>query len=75
MLMTCHYPGLGSASDWSCRVGNLIRPIRSPTQIWVGRVISMEFLRMSQTSFGRETSGGVGKCRLLSQAKEPSCAG
>ena len=24
ILMTCHYPDLGSASDWSCRVGNLI---------------------------------------------------
>ena len=35
ILMTRHYPGLGSASDWSCRVGNLIQPIRSTTQIWV----------------------------------------
>ena len=25
--MTYHYPDLGSASDWSCRVGNLIQPI------------------------------------------------
>ena len=25
--MTCHYPDLGSASDWSCRLGNLIQPI------------------------------------------------
>ena len=45
----------------------LIQPIRSTTQIWV---ISMEFLRSiaSQTSFGWETSGGVAKCRLFSQA-------
>ena len=33
--MTRHYPDLGSASDWSCRLGNLIQPIRSTTQIWV----------------------------------------
>ena len=33
--MTCHYPDLGSASDWSYRVGNLFQPIRSTTQIWV----------------------------------------
>ena len=26
---------LGSTSDWSCSVGNLIKPIRSTTQIWV----------------------------------------
>ena len=32
-LMTCHYPGLGSASDWSCRKENLFQPIRSSTQI------------------------------------------
>ena len=35
ILMTHHYPDLGSASDWSGRVGNLIQPIRSTTQIWV----------------------------------------
>ena len=27
ILMTCHYPDLGSASDWSCRVANLFQPI------------------------------------------------
>ena len=35
ILMTRHYPDLGSASDWSCRVGNSIPPIRSNTQICV----------------------------------------
>ena len=28
-------PDLRSASDWSCRVGNLLQPIRGTTQIWV----------------------------------------
>ena len=44
ILMTRHYPDLGSASDWSCREGNLLQPVRNTTQIWVG-VISMESLR------------------------------
>ena len=37
ILMTRHYlyPDLSSASDWSCRVGNLLQPIRSTPQIWV----------------------------------------
>ena len=35
ILMTRHHPDLGSASDWSYRVGNLIQPIRSTTQMWV----------------------------------------
>ena len=35
ILITRHYQDLGSASDWSCRVRNLIQPIRSTTQIWV----------------------------------------
>ena len=43
ILMTRHYPNLGSASDWSCRVGNLIQQIISTTQIWV--VTRIEFLR------------------------------
>ena len=68
--MTCHYPDLGSASDWLCRVGNLIQPIRSTTKI---RVVTRCQYRISalvsQTSFGRETSGSVAKCRLFSQAR------
>jgi len=35
ILMTCHYPDLGSASDWSCCEENLLQPIRSTTQISV----------------------------------------
>ena len=35
ILMTRHYPDLGSTSDWSCCLENLIQPIRSTTQIWV----------------------------------------
>ena len=58
----CQYLDLGSASDCSCRVGNLLQPIGSGC--W--RVIRMEF---SQTSFGGETSGGVAKCGLFSQAR------
>ena len=69
ILMTRHYPDLGSASDWSCRVGNLIQPIRSITHVWV--VKSHQYgisALVSQTSFGGETSGSVAKCRLFSQA-------
>ena len=33
--MTRHYPDLGTASDWSGRVGNLRQPIKSTTRIWV----------------------------------------
>ena len=80
MLMTRHYPDLGSASDWSCRVGNLIEPIRSTTQIWVvtrhqygiSALVSQTSFPSTlvfQTSFGGETSGSVPKCRLFSQVK------
>ena len=66
--MTRHYPDLGSASDWSCRVGNLIQPIRSTTQIWVVTRHQYEISALvSQTSFGGKTSGSVAKCRLFSQ--------
>ena len=33
--MTRHYPDLGSVSDWLCREGYLLQPIKSTTQIWV----------------------------------------
>ena len=68
ILMGRHYPDLGGASDWSCRVGNLFQPIRSTTQIWV--VTRHQYgisALVSQTSFGGETNGSVAKCRLFSQ--------
>ena len=72
--MTGHYPDLGSASDWSCRVGNLIQPIRSTTQIWVVTRHQYEISALvSQTSFGGETNGSLAKCELFSQASD-KCA-
>ena len=35
ILMTCHYPDLGHASDWSCWVVNFLQPIRNTIGIWV----------------------------------------
>ena len=62
ILMTRHYPDQGSASDWSCRVGNLIQPIRSATQVWVVKRHQYGISALvSQTSFGGETSGSVTK--------------
>ena len=45
ILMTCHFAGLGNASDWSCREGTLIQPIRSRLRSGQTNVINMEFLR------------------------------
>ena len=68
-LMERHYPDLGSASDWSCRVGNLFQPIISTTQIWVVTPHQYGISEViSQTSFGGETTGSVANCRLFSQA-------
>ena len=60
ILMVCHYPDQGSASDWLCRVVNLLQPIRSTTQIWV--VTRHQYgisAVLTQMSFRGETSGGV----------------
>ena len=62
---------LGNGSDWSCCMGNLIRPIGSTTQIWV--VMRHQYrisVLVSQMSFGGETSGSVAKYQLFSQAKQ-----
>ena len=69
ILMTPHYPDLGNAFDWSCRVGHLLQPIRSTIQIWV--VTRHQYgisALISQRVFCLETSGGVARCRLFSQA-------
>ena len=69
IVMTRQYPDLGSASDWLNRISQAARPIRSTTQIWVltRHQYGISTL-ISQTSFRGETSGGVAKCRLFSQA-------
>ena len=66
------YPDVGSPFDRPCvcRVGNLLQPISSTTQIWVvtrHQQYGISAL-VSQTSFRGETSVGVTKCRLFSQA-------
>ena len=40
ILMMINYPDLISASDWSCRLGNLIQPIRSTTHNYLGSDVS-----------------------------------
>ena len=62
-------PELGSASDWLKQISHAARPIRSIPQIWV--VTRHQFgisALVSQTSFHWETSGGIAKCLLFSQA-------
>ena len=62
ILMTRHYPDLGSASDWSSRVENLLQPIRGTTsaQIWLATRHQYEISALVfQASFRGETSAGV----------------
>ena len=67
--MTSHYPDLGSASDCLNQISQASRPIRSTSHIWgVTRHQYGISALVSQTSFGGETSGGVAKFRLFSQA-------
>ena len=67
--MTGHYPDLGNASDWLNQISYAAQPFRSTTQLWV---VSRHPYGISalvcQTSFGGETSAGVTKCWLFSQA-------
>ena len=64
ILVTRHYPDLGSASDWSCRERNLLQPFKSNTS-------SVEFFALvRQTSFREETSGGVAKFRCFLRTEQ-----
>ena len=67
ILMTRHYPDLGgSASDWSCRVWNLLQPIRSTTQIWVVKRYQYGISALvSQTSFRISQAKLIGMYRAL----------
>ena len=63
ILMTCHYPDLGSASDWLNQISHAVWSIRSTTQIWV--VMRHRYgisALVSQTSFCGKCSGSIAKC-------------
>ena len=68
ILITRHYPDLGSISGWSHRVRNLLQPIRCTSQIWavIRHLYGISTL-VSQTLFRGKTSRSVKKCRLFSQ--------
>ena len=68
--MMLHYPDLGSASDWLKQISHAVRPIRSPTLIWVVTCHQYGISALiSLTSFQGEASGYVTKCQLFSQAR------
>jgi len=73
ILMTHHYPDLGSAFDWLKRKKISFQPIRSTTKIWVvtrHQLVIMELLRsLLRRRFARAQSGDLAKRRLFSQAK------
>ena len=55
IVMTHHYPDLGSASDWLKQIYHTSGPIRSTTQIWVVIHHQNEISTLvSQTSFHGE---------------------
>ena len=68
--MTCHYPDLGSASDWLKRAGTSFQPIRSTTKVWVVTCHQYGISALvTQTSFCEGSSGDLAKRRLFSQAR------
>ena len=71
ILMTRHYPDLGSASDWLKKIFHAARPIRSTTKIWVMTRYQYAIpAPVSQKSFSGETSGAVAKCKLKNRQKK-----
>ena len=66
--MKLHCPDLVSAYDWPKQIFHAARPIRSTNQIWVVTRHQYGNSALVSTSFRRDTSGGVAKCGLFSQA-------
>ena len=69
ILMMHHYTDLGSTSDWSCCKDNVLHLIGSTDQMQV--VMHNQYgisEPVPQTSFCRETSGGMLKSWLFAQA-------
>ena len=68
LLMTRYYPYLVSASDWSCPRGFVSTNQKPYSDLDSDTSSVRNFYCLSDT-ISRETSGGIGKCRLFSRAK------
>ena len=69
MMMTRHYPDLGTSSDWLKKISQVAQPISSSTQFLAVTCHQYEISALvSQASFGRETISGDTKWRLFSEA-------
>ena len=69
ILMTRHYPDLGSASDWLNQISYAALPVRSTTQISIATCHQYGISALvSERLFVGETSGSVAKYRLFSRA-------
>ena len=61
-----HYPDLGRAFDRLKQISLATWPIKSTTQIWVMTLHQSGISAVVvQTSFCKETSDGIAKCRLF----------
>ena len=67
--MARHYSDLGSNSNWSCRKGNLLQPIRSSNQVLVTRHQYGISVLVLQESFLGEMSVLAAQCWLFTNAK------
>ena len=73
ILMTCHYPDLGSVCDRPKQISLGVRPIGSTSQLSVVTRHQYGFsVLLPQTLLRGQTSGGVPKRRLFSQPNSPS---
>ena len=71
--MTCHYPDLGSASDWLKQIPReeSVSERRSSVFLCYAGYFRYDqriYALVCQSSFRGETSGCVAKCRLFSEA-------
>ena len=64
ILMTCHNPDLGTASDWMKQIFNQSEAVYRSGYCHQYGISAL----ICQASFREETTGGVAKCGLFSQA-------
>ena len=70
ILMTRHYPDLGSASDWLNQISHAARPIRSTTQIWVATLHQYWIFRTRSSDVI-----WLGTFEMINRAQNPITAG
>ena len=72
ILMTRHYPDLGSTSDWLSHISHAARSIRRTTQIWVVNIVHVASISYWSSVYSPYLAANFGFFEIRTFPRSPS---